>query len=52
MVVPTWSPIETGTMPRFHLFLLRAGRNNPMVALGIVTAVLLIALLALPFVAG
>jgi len=39
-------------MPRFHLFLLRAGRNNPMVALGIVTAVLLIALLALPFVAG
>jgi hypothetical protein len=52
MVVPTWSPIETGLMPRFPFFLLRAGRDNPMIALGIVTAVLLIALLALPFVTG
>ena len=39
-------------MPRFHFFLPRAGRKNPMVALGIVTAVLLVALLALPFVTG
>jgi hypothetical protein len=29
----------------------RIGRDHPLVALGIVTAVLLVALLALPFVA-